>query len=383
MTTLARISDWFVFKMTISTGNQFPTLRKIVNMIKRSMASLFAAPALAAGILLTMMTLQSSAEELHVNAKTGNDANPGTKAQPLRTIREAATRINFSAGPGGDTIVLSEGVHLLTETVLLNNSRYTQDSRLTIRAESLPDDADWNPQRMPIIVTVVPTRLTPGDGEEARGLEIETSHVTLQGLHFTGSPDYYYIDGRQSRRSYPIWRDGRNLDDLLVTQCMFVGSVDLMTVRVAVIARGNGLVLDHCVFYNCENPVVFWDGEGGGHRDGMRYCLVYQANYSGVWTTPGTAEDFEFHHNIIANCRAAWIGENTKAHYQVHDCIFTGNKLFTANGSNTAIGSGFLQLANVRTDGTIEIEKAQGKNNYLQLKEGSFGSDLKAGLFKK
>jgi len=39
-------------------------------------------------------------------------------------------------------------------------------------------------------------------------------------------------------------------------------------------------------------------------------------------------------------------------------------------------------MANAQTAGSIEIEKDQSKKNYLQLKEGSFGSTLKAGLFK-
>src|SRR5262249_22577071 len=95
---------------------------------------------------------------------------------------------------------------------------------LTIRAELLPDDATWNPQRMPIITSVIAPAPTSGDGEEARGLEIEASHVTIEGLRFTGSPLYYYIDGKQSRRYYPIWREGKNLDDLVVTQCLFAGN---------------------------------------------------------------------------------------------------------------------------------------------------------------
>jgi hypothetical protein len=74
---------------------------------------------------------------------------------------------------------------------------------------------------MPIITTIIPATQTPKDGEEARGMEIEVSHVTIQGLRFTGSTTYYYIDGKQNRRYYPIWRDGKNLDDLLVTQCLF------------------------------------------------------------------------------------------------------------------------------------------------------------------
>ena len=114
---------------------------------------------------------------------------------------------------------------------------------------------------MPIITTIIAGTPTPGDGEESRGLEIEASHVTIQGLRFTGSPDYYYIDGRQNKRYYPIWRDGKNLEDLVVTQCLFAGNVDVLPIRVAVIANGNGLVLDHCVFYNCQNPVVFWNAQ--------------------------------------------------------------------------------------------------------------------------
>jgi hypothetical protein len=248
----------------------------------------------------------------------------------------------------------------------------------------MPDDAGWSPQRMPIIVTVVPTKAAPGAGEEARGLEIETSHVTLGGLKFTGSPDYYYIDGRQNRRSYPIWRDGKSLEDLVVTQCMFVGNVDVMPLRVAVLANGDGFVLDHCVFFNCQNPVVFGDGkDGASHHNAMRYCLVYGSNYSGVWTTQGTAEDFEFHHNIIADGRAGWVNEGKRARFQVRDCIFAGNTYVAANGGGSSIPTDFMQMENVQMTGKIEIEKDQGKNNYLQLKEGSFGSALKAGLFKK
>ena len=156
------------------------------------------------------------------------------------------------------TIILSAGVYPLTETVLFNNNKFSAENRLTIRAEILPDDPNWNPQRMPIITTVIPTIQTPEDGEEARGLEIEANHVTVKGLAVYRKPVYYYMDGNQDRRYYPIWRDGKNLNDLVVTQCLFAGNVDVLPIRVAVIANGDGLVLDHCVFYNCQNPVVFW-----------------------------------------------------------------------------------------------------------------------------
>ena len=340
-------------------------------------------------LLAAVSCLMASAEQLYINPRTGNDVNPGTQSQPLKTIAEAARRVNSNNAKEAATIILAGGVYPLTETALFNNNKFTDDKRLVIKAEVMPDDPNWTPQRMPIIAAVVPGISTPKDGEESKGLQIEVSHATVEGLRFTGSPDYYYIDGIQNRRYYPIWRDGKNLDDLLVTQCVFAGNVDVSPIRVAVIANGHGLVVDHCVFYDCQNPVVFWDAEGGtSYHNAMRYCLVYGGHYSGVWTTGSTADDFEFHHNIIANSRTAWIRDKSNHHYSAHDCIFSGNTYVAAYGSDTGGATGvagldFLKSEKLQLSGNIEIEKDQGKNNYLQLKEGSFGSELKAGLFKK
>lgn len=335
--------------------------------------------------LFPLLSMIAQAQELYVNSSLGNDTNAGTAKQPLKTLNEAVRRINIDNTKGAATIICAEGVYPLTETVLVNNDKFSRENRLTIRAGVMPGDVNWNPQRMPIIATMIPGKPTPGDGEEAKGIDVEVSHVTIEGLRFTGSPAYYYIDERQSRRYYPVWREGQNLDDLVVTQCLFAGNVDVMPIRVAVIAKGNGLVVDHCVFFNCQNSVVFWDGEAGkSNQNVMRYCLVYGSNYSGVWTTTSTGNDFEFHHNIIANSRTGWIRDNGSIHvYQIHDCIITDNGKFTGNGGDKAIGDDFLQKDNVRLSGKIEIEKDQGKNNYLQLKEGSFGFELNAGLIKK
>jgi hypothetical protein len=334
---------------------------------------------------MTVSSLLASSKEIYIDSKNGDDKNAGSQSQPLKTIAEAAKRINVDTSNDATTIILREGVYVLTETVTLSRTRFSEDNRLTIRAEVLPDDATWNPQHMPIITAVIAGTPTPGDGEESRGLEIETSHVTIEGLRFTGSPVYYYIDGKQNRRYYPIWRDGKNLTDLVVTQCLFAGNVDVLPIRVAVIANGDGLVVDHCVFYNCQNPVVFWSAQQGtSYHNAMRYCLVYEANYSGVWTTSQTGDDFEFHHNIIAKSRTAWIRDDKSTHhYRIHDCIFTDNIKTAGNGGDQPANDDFLKMENVQLSGAIEIEKDQGKNNYLQLKEGSFASNLRAGLFKK
>lgn len=329
------------------------------------------------------------AEQLYINPYTGNDANNGTKLQPLKTITEAAKRVNLNQKTEGTTIILSEGVHLLTQTVIFTNDKYTLQNRLIIRAEVMPDDTDWTPQKMPVIVTATPLEKGVG-GLEARGIQPEVSHVTIEGLRFSGSPDYSYMDGINLRRSYPIWRDGKNLDDLLITQCLFAGNADVLPLHVGVIANGYGLVIDHCVFFNCKIPVVFWKNDGGtGSRSAMRYSLVYGGYFCGVWTTQGThGDEFDFHHNIIANTNTIWIREKgSKRKYKASDSIFAEYTKLAGYGSgplsdSEATSADFLEMKNVQTSGNIKIEKDQSKRNYLQLAEGSMGSDLKAGLFK-
>lgn len=341
-------------------------------------------------LLFVMTVVLVQAEQLYVNPKTGNDANSGGKSQPLKTIMEAAKRVNLNKEQGSTTIFLSEGVHLITQTVVFTNDKYSLKNRLVIRADVMPDDADWTPKKMPVVVTVA--LLEPGvGGEEARGIQPEVSHVTIEGLRFTGSPDYSYVDGSNLSRSYPIWRDGKKLDDLLVTQCLFAGNADVLPLHVGVIANGYGLVIDHCIFFNCKNPVVFWKNDGGtGSRNAMRYSLVYGSYFSGVWTTQSTkGEDFDFHHNIIANSSTVWIREKgSTRQYKASDCLFTDYTNLAGYGSgplsdNNATSTDFLKMENVQTTGTVTIEKDQSKRNYLQLAEGSMGSNIKAGLFKK
>lgn len=315
-------------------------------------------------LLFIMSVLFVQAEQLYVNPQTGNDTNSGIKAHPLKTIIEAAKRVNLNKEQGATTIFLSEGVHLLTQTVVFNNDKYTHKNRLIICAEVMPDDADWTPQKMPVVVTAVP--LTTGiGGEEAKGMQPELSHVTIEGLRFTGSPDYSYIDGNNLRRSYPIWRDGKRLDDLLVTQCLFAGNVDVLPLHVGVIANGYGLVIDHCVFFNCKNPVVFWQTDGGtGSRNAMRYSLVYGSYFSGVWTTKSTdGDNFDFYNNIIASSSTVWIREKgSTRRYKVSECIFADNTNLAGYGSgplssNDATSTDFLEMKNVQTTGTVKIEK--------------------------
>ena len=128
-------------------------------------------------LVVTVASLIASSREIYIDSKKGDDKNAGSQSQPLKTIGEASKRINVETTTEATTIFLEEGVYLLTETANFRSDRFSEENRLTIRAEVLPDDADWNPQRMPIITAVIAGTPTPGDGEESRGLEIETNHA--------------------------------------------------------------------------------------------------------------------------------------------------------------------------------------------------------------
>ncbi|HXB42575.1 MAG TPA: hypothetical protein VNV85_00885, partial [Puia sp.] len=80
-------------------------------------------------LMMTVSSLIASAEELYVNAKTGNDKNTGSQSQPLKTLGEAANRINTNTEKKAATIILSEGVYALTETVLFNNNIFSAENR--------------------------------------------------------------------------------------------------------------------------------------------------------------------------------------------------------------------------------------------------------------
>ena len=206
---------------------------------------------------------ESPAEEtLYVDVWKGADGNQGAKDSPLKTLGEAARRINTGVGTGAVTIFVAEGVYPLQETVLIKPTRrFSTTGRLTIRAEGLPDDPDWTPSRMPVLLPVMPLskswmgRPDPFGGV-AYGIQVETSHVTIQGFKVLGMPQYEFPASGQIHRVYPIAREGNALEDLEVKQCLFAGDPVALPLHCGVLARGHKVVIDHCVFHRCKIPVV-------------------------------------------------------------------------------------------------------------------------------
>jgi L-ascorbate metabolism protein UlaG (beta-lactamase superfamily) len=330
------------------------------------------------------------AEVLYIDAKNGDDKNPGIKEKPLRTINQAAVMVNGKTESGPTTIRIAPGVYNLAKAVVFENTRsYTKERRLTIKATILPDDSNWKPALMPIILsTEIPQQWEKTKTQiETSGLKIEISHVTIRGLKFLGSPvsHIWY---------YPVFREGKNLEDLVVTQCLFIMDRNALSSNVAIIANGHGLVVDHCIFYNCRNPIVFWNADGGTSKNNaMRYCIVDGAYTSGVWVCQ-TAEDFKFHNNIIARSKYAWMrNSSNQRKYRLHDCIITDNECYSGECGTDwklkATGPGIVyDEKDVIKTGTVVLEMGNGidlpvPRNFLHPVPGTLGSDLGAGLFTK
>ena len=345
-------------------------------------------------LLVTVIAILAplvNAEVLYVDDTNGNDANPGTENKPVRTITRAAAIVNESEEPGPTTIKIRPGAYCITETVVFENSRlYSKNKRFIIEATVLPDDKDWIPAMMPVVLSTV-----KGEGssteKHAIAMKVEVNHATVRGIKFLGNP-------RPRTWGYSIFRMNKGLNDLIVTQCMFVGDEQALPYNSPICANGQGLVVDHCIFYQCDIPVIFWDAEGGLSRgNAMRYCIVDGADIAAVWTCQ-TDIDFDFHHNIITRSQYFWMrAPNNKKKYIVRDCIVTDNKYDSGFGTASAIyGQTGPEVAfeekNVIRRGTVQLEKTLvtpeslsvvRPRGYLHVVAGTPGCELGAGLFKK
>jgi hypothetical protein len=383
---------------------------------RRQAIQLFSLTAGAAGALLhpkailaqetgTVATILDNT--LYVHPSRGADGAAGSKSSPLRTLAEAARRVNKSAGTGPVAIILSEGIYALSETVLFKpeHRSFTATSRLTIRAEVLPDDPKWHTGRMP---TLIHTMVLP-EGGSACGIQIETSHVTVQGLKVLGEPVVETPKPGFLQRVYPIARFNTNLDDLEISQCLFAGDVVTNPNHVAVIGSGSGLVVHHCVFYGAKIAVVYWLGAGTGHA--MRNCVCHGLYGSAIWTA-ATANDFDCRNNVVSNSNYVWTYQSLASasadtdgksgrefgpspnpskdtHYKVIDCRFGGNRRLTGTGTGERLeyadyDSSFLELLGSKvTDQSVTLELDQTKRNYLHPIAGSEAAKVGAGLFMK
>jgi len=292
---------------------------------------------------------------------------------------------------------------------------FSKTERLTIRAEALPDDPEWDIGRMPALIHTMPLPPTWNGrtdplGGAANGMLIETSHVTVQGLKILGLPVVESPKPGLIRRLYAISRLRRDLEDLEIAQCLFAGEEVTNPNHVAIIANGNGVNVHHCIFRGLKISVVYWTGGSGGHA--MRNCLCDAVYGSGVWTA-GIKDDFDYRNNVIMNGNYVWTyqggasaladaggrggrpgasgssKQQERVHYKVVDCYFANNRRLTGSGTGARleyqdIDSSFLELVGTKvSDQPVLLEHDQTKRNYLHPVTASEAAKIGAGLFLK
>jgi len=351
-------------------------------------------------ILTTIQTIaySQSSIEFFINEINGNDQNPGTREQPLKTLNKAADLVNLSNGKGAITVYLSEGIYGLDATATFHpaNWYFTKEQRLTIRAEVLPDDANWDPGKMPVIVSTMPLNFKPyGNndplGGTSYGIQIETEHVTIQGLRVLGTPVHERPKDGMVRRNYPIVREGRNLDDLRITQCLFMGDRQAIPNHLAILASGQGVVVDHCIFYHCKDAVVFWFSDEPAKNCEVHHNLFIGNYGANVWSW-SAAEDLKFYNNVVTDTNVFWIlNRDEKTSFSLSNSIISGyTELVNKGGGPAGFGEkadpAKLKLGKdviLKKEGKLQIEEDQTKRNYLHLVSGTPGSELKAGLFNQ
>ncbi len=333
---------------------------------------------------------------LYLNPQTGDDAGKGTAAQPLKSLVEAADRINKANGKGAITVMLAEGIYNLhtTATFCPVNWRFSAAGRLTIRAEVLPGDSLWNPARMPVIVSTMPLDFKPNGnndpfGGTSYGIQIETSHVTIQGLRVLGTPVHESPAPGIVRRNYPIVREGRSLDDLRITQCLFLGDPHAIPNHLAVLASGHGVVVDHCVFYRVKDAVVFWFSDRPAERCQMHHNLMVGNYGAAVWTW-SPAADFQYFNNVVADANVFWVlNQNEATSYTLTNSMLLGYQSLVTKGggplTNVTPGDAGKLLFGIdvilQRENTAIMDLDPTSPFYLHLRPDSPGYELGAGLF--
>lgn len=337
-------------------------------------------------VILTIITcdLTIYAQSVYVDSNSGNDQNPGTKEAPVFSINKAAEIIK-SKDNDIYSMKINPGIYILDKHVSVATEKVMSNKRIVIEASVLPGDSTWTPEQMPVIITRSKKGEIPNEYYHyVVSFLINESFVTIRGIKF---PGYFY----PNTRYFPIARFNKAKTDLLVEQCMFIGDRDASHVQVGIIAHGNDIKIDHCVFYNAKNAVVYWEDSGTGSKTGNSFtnCIVYGAFQTAVWTA-WPDNDFVFKNNIVTNCKHAWIkNQSNTTKYSIENSIIVNNQYYQGVAHNEGVLPEKFEINEnkVIKEGEISLRLIDNVDDpiptdYLHIVPDSPGYNIGAGLFK-
>jgi hypothetical protein len=341
-------------------------------------------------LMVLFYQLNIKAQEVYIDSNVGDDKNPGTKEAPFFSINKAAEIIK-NCDSNICTIRLNPGLYVLDKHVLITVENEMTDKRIVIEASILPDDTSWTPEKMPVIVNKTKKGEIPINSNFVISFLVDASHVTIRGIKFHG---YFY----PNTRYFPIARFNKTKTDLLVEQCIFVGDANISQIQAGIIANGNEVRIDHCVFYKVRNTVVFFLDSGNGIKTGnsLTNSIIFGASQA-VWTV-SPDEDFIFKNNIVSNCRYIWVkNDSNPTKYSIDNCVLVNNHYYTGIADNirlnpvefkitenNVIKKGEISLRLTGTDDRPFLDEVDKPLpiDYMNIITGTLGYEMGAGIFK-
>lgn len=356
---------------------------------KQKLKLIFMKRTLFISLLAFICHLTVNAQAVYVDSNIGDDKNPGTKEDPVYSIKKAAEIIR-SRDNNIYTMKINPGIYVLDSHVSVVTEKEMADKRIVIEASILPDDPSWAPEKMPVITS----KAMKGEIQYYHWVVsflINESHVTIRGIKFHG---YFY----PHTRYFPVARINKSKTDLLVEQCIFVGETNSSQIQVGVIAHGNEIKVDHCVFYKVRNTVVFYQHSGNSIKNGnsLTNSIIFGANQA-VWTGDPD-KDFKFENNIVSNCRYVWVKNSyNPTIYSIDNCIIVNNKYYQGVPDTLRLSPGEFEIHenNVTKEGEISLRLTDNVDkplllgvdeplpiDYMHIIPGTPGYEIGAGIFK-
>jgi len=340
-------------------------------------------------LLCTLSILKG--QSIYVDAINGDDLNLGTQEFPIRTLQKAVEKVNKSFGHLTTEVIVKEGIYVIDSAVVFKPSiNYSISNRFIIRAEVLPGEPNWTPARMPVILPTLRNLRDDPEGKWSNGIQVEVSHATIQGLKIMGSPIYEHLEKNKIVRSYPIVRENGDLEDLLITQCLFVGDEQVLPLHMGIYAEGNKVTVDHCTFYNCKIGVLFAnysEEETSGHA--LTNNLFVGSYGTALWIM-NSSTDFIFSGNSIINSNYALILESgSTKKYKIENSLFANVRNMIGKGAGPLLKFSPLNISTLQigpgvelSDKVKEIYLDQSKKAYLHILQNGQSKDFRSGLFK-
>lgn len=321
---------------------------------------------------------RSNAQTLYVDPVNGSNSAIGTAKNPLSSLSKAVKIASQFSGREPITIKLAPGLYTLTDQLVIKPlSKGNDTMKYTLEAAILPDDKDWQPSKMPVIQSISANNKNWANFDHCTGIQVERNNTRFSGLKFVGNANpaviYYYA----IERHFP------ELENMEVSQCVFIGDRNAAPIQGALFAQGKGIKVDHCIFYACKNALLLFLSLDGFS---LTHSIIYGAYEGAIWF--GKFSEFNFSNNIIANNNCFWVGmKDYPSHYTFSNSLITANKLFMGLNNNGLIEPDEKNkptMKNVQQTGSVLLNLNTTDtipNNILHPSANSAGRNIPAGLF--